>query len=79
MLLSLLLFRRLLICLKAIYFVVIQDIPECEREKGLCEKHGEYAECHNSVPFYSCICKMGFITSRGLEILVDDDKCIGTN
>ncbi|XP_059892732.1 adhesion G protein-coupled receptor E1-like isoform X1 [Gadus macrocephalus] len=55
------------------------DIPECEREKGLCEKHGEYAECHNSVPFYSCICKMGFITSSGLEILVDDDKCIDLN
>ncbi|XP_030205447.1 adhesion G protein-coupled receptor E2 isoform X1 [Gadus morhua] len=51
------------------------DIPECDREKGLCEKHGEYAECRNSVPFYSCICKMGFIASSRQEILAEGDNC----
>nr|XP_033500777.1 adhesion G protein-coupled receptor E2 isoform X1 [Epinephelus lanceolatus] len=57
-----------------------EDINECLQNEDMC---GPNAECHNTVPHYSCICDDGFISTTGLEtfrhgdnvICIDIDEC----
>ncbi|XP_071328600.1 adhesion G protein-coupled receptor E5 [Trachinotus anak] len=48
-----------------------KDINECLEEDGIC---GPNAICHNTSPYYSCICQDGFISSTGVEMFRHGDN-----
>nr|XP_033500780.1 CD97 antigen isoform X3 [Epinephelus lanceolatus] len=50
-----------------------EDINECLQNEDMC---GPNAECHNTVPHYSCICDDGFISTTGLETFRHGDNVI---
>ncbi|XP_074553523.1 adhesion G protein-coupled receptor E5 isoform X2 [Halichoeres trimaculatus] len=50
---------------------VCQDTNECVTQKGIC---GPNAMCKNAIPFYSCTCKDGFISTTGNKSFGHDDN-----
>ncbi|KAF6727717.1 CD97 antigen [Oryzias melastigma] len=48
-----------------------RDINECVSMKNICPAN---AECHNSAPYYACICASGFTSSTGVEAFRSGDN-----
>ncbi|XP_011476391.1 adhesion G protein-coupled receptor E1 [Oryzias latipes] len=48
-----------------------KDINECQSMMNICPNN---AECHNSSPYYSCICESGFHSSTGVESFRSGDN-----
>ncbi|XP_062264620.1 adhesion G protein-coupled receptor E1 isoform X2 [Platichthys flesus] len=51
--------------------VTCRDIDECSGVKDICEPN---ADCYNSIPFYSCICKDGYISTPRVEKFIHGDN-----
>ncbi|KAF3846234.1 hypothetical protein F7725_003312 [Dissostichus mawsoni] len=51
--------------------VKCEDLNECLEEGGLC---GPNALCFNTIPQYSCICEVGFISTTGVEDFRNGDN-----
>ncbi|XP_060946784.1 adhesion G protein-coupled receptor E2 [Limanda limanda] len=47
------------------------DIDECSEDKDIC---GSYANCNNTNPPYSCSCRVGYISTTGVEKFIQGDN-----